>query len=247
MSDALAALPTYRTDLFNPTYRPMRTERWELRISDTVFSPGYWSGPSLVHNLAALISINEDGSTNTWMSSTPMEHESQEIGVRAAAGHTVVMGMGMGWAAANIALNPAVTRVTVVDLDQEVIDTIQAIGVFEQLPAEAAAKVTIVHGDATAYVPDAPVDTLFADIWRPINGDRIPEMHQMQANCKAPRVYYWGQELEIARRARTLGLPINGDTVARIVADIGLPLIGPERADYPALIEAAAARWLKDI
>ena len=37
----------------------------------------------------------------------------------ARQGHVVVMGLGMGWAAANAALHPAVSQVTVVEFDRK--------------------------------------------------------------------------------------------------------------------------------
>jgi hypothetical protein len=51
----------------------------------------------------------------------------------------------------------------------------------------------------------------------------------------------------IARRARNTGVTLDKESVARIVTEIGLPLIGPELPDYPDLIGRAAARWLADV
>ena len=240
-------LPLYETDLFRPKYRPFRGERWELLMSPMNLAKGYWSDAALVIDMAGLIRHDSQG-PRTWMSMTPMEIESQEIGCRFASGHTVVMGMGMGWAAANAALNPAVTRVTVVELDPEVLEFVAVMDVFGQLPPEAAAKVTVVNGDATAFVPDTPADTLMADIWLPLYGDnRLEQVRRMRENTRAPRVYYWGQEMDIAQRARTLGLDLDAATVARIVAEMGLPLIGPaEIADYPDVIARAARNWLRN-
>ena len=163
------------------------------------------------------------------------------------------MGMGMGWATANAALRPDVTAVTVVEFDPEVIAMIGEIGVFEQLPPEAQAKITVVRGDALTYTPDQPADTLLADIWLPINGDeRVDQVRGMLANTGASRVYFWGQEMVIARMARDLGLSLEGGdvgraSVGRIVAELGLPLIGPELPDYPELVALAAAKWLHDV
>jgi hypothetical protein len=129
---------------------------------------------------------------------------------------------------------------------------IDEIGVFEQLPHDAQAKITVVRGDALTYTPDIPVDTLLADIWMPINGDgREDQVRAMRANTGASRVYFWGQEMVIARMARDAGLSLEcGDvghaTVRRIVAELGLPLIGPELPDYPELVARAAANWLHD-
>lgn len=239
-------LPIYETDLFRPVYRPFAGDRWQLRIAEMVLCQGYWSPAQLVAGMAALMRM-KDGQLSTWMSMTPMETESQELGCRHAAGHVVVMGLGMGWAAANAALHPAVTRVTVVEFDPEVIEVVQQSGVLQQLPPAAAARITIVNGDAYKFVPEVPADTLMADIWLPLFGaERDEEVRRMHANTGGSRVYFWGQEMVIAHRARQAGLPLNGATVARMVEEMRLPLIGPaERADYPELIERAAARWLR--
>jgi hypothetical protein len=237
----------FRTDLFLPIYQPMSGERWALQVVPLNLCAGYWGETRLVTNMTVLTRRDGD-SVRTWMSITPMELESQEIGCRAATGETVVMGLGMGWAAANAALRPEVSRVTVVERDPEVIEFSRRNGVFDQLPAEAGAKVAVVEGDALTFVPDRPAETLLADIWLPLNGDdRVDQVWRMQANTGATRVYFWGQEMVIARRARDTGMTLDKESVARIVTEIGLPLIGPELPDYPDLIGRAAARWLADV
>ncbi|AJP72838.1 hypothetical protein [Sphingomonas hengshuiensis] len=236
------SLTLFATDLFVPRYRPMRSGDWELRCGANVLCPGYWGDVSLVLDIAALTRGHE-----TWMSMTPMEIESQEIGCRLARGYTVVMGMGMGWAAANAALMPEVSRVTVVEYDPDVLAFHAECDVFAQLPPEAAAKVEIMQGDALHWLPDAPVDTLLADIWLPLNGDdRVDEVRRMQANTGADHVYFWGQEMVIARRARALGGALDADTVAAIVRELELPLLGPSLPDYPNRIARAAAAHLRD-
>jgi hypothetical protein len=242
----------FETDLFRPVYRPMQGVRWRLYIAPLCIAPGYWSGPQVVTNMAALMRDEGVGKgVRTWMSMTPMEIESQELGCRAAFGHTVVMGLGMGWATANAALRPDVTTVTVVEFDWEVIAMIGEIGVFAQLPPEAQAKITVVRGDALTYTPDHPADTLLADIWLPLNGDdRVDQVRKMMTNTGASKVYFWGQEMVIARQARDAGLSLEGGDVGqasmeRIVAELGLPLIGPELPDYSEMT-ARAAKWLRD-
>ena len=239
-------LPVYEADLFRPTYQPFESSRWRLKIAEMVLCQGYWSPPRLAVNMAALLRT-ENGETRSWMSMTPMEIESQEIGCRFAVGHVVVMGLGMGWAAANAALHPEVTRVTVVEFDPEVIEAVRCCGVIGQLPPEAAAKVAILQGDAYDFIPETPADTLMADIWLPLFGaDRDAEVRRMHANTGGSRVYFWGQEMVIADRARRDGLALTRETVRGIVAAMGLPLIGPaECPDYPDLIARAAEKWLK--
>jgi len=244
------AMPTlFQTDLFMPFYEPREGANWFLSVSPLNLGAGYWSDGVLMQNMAVLARKEPGGRSNTWMSLSAREIESQELGCRAATGDTVVMGLGMGWAAANAALRPEVTRVTVVELDPEVIGLIADLGVFAQLPPEAAAKVTVVQGDALTYTPAQPADTLLADIWLPLNGDdRVEQVRRMATNTGAGRVYFWGQEMVIARRAQALGLdPLDAEGVERIVAELGLPLIGPELPNYAQLIAIAARKWLKPV
>ena len=157
------------------------------------------------------------------------------------------MGLGMGWAAANAALHPAVTRVTVVERDPVIIAMIAAQGIFGQLPAAAAAKLEVVEGDALEFVPALPADRLLADIWQPlITPGRVEEVQRMAAHCQATRVYFWGQEMEIARHLRGAGLAFDADGIAAAVSALGLPLLGPELPDYPDRIRRADAQWLRD-
>ncbi|WP_148293664.1 hypothetical protein [Azospirillum sp. B4] len=199
------------TSLFMPTYHPFQGERWALNIVPLQVCAGYWTPARMIRDMAVLLRREADG-LRSWMSMTPMELESQEIGCLLARGRTVVMGMGMGWAACIAALNPAVTTVTVVEQDPEVLAVIDQCGVFAQLPPGAAAKITIRQGDAYRWTPDdgLPVDTLLADIWLGLHkGGRQEEVRAMVANTGAAAVYFWGQEMNIAWRLRELGLPVD--------------------------------------
>ena len=244
---APAGLPTYQSPMFIPHYQAFTGERWSLRHADMVLCPGYWTPPQLVNGMALLMRADETGKMRTWMSMSPMEIESQEIGCQHASGHVLVMGLGMGWAAANAALHPDVSQVTVVEFDPEVIAAVTQSGIFSQLPAQASQRVRVLQGDAHQYVPDMPVDTLLADIWLPLFGaERDAEVRRMRDNTGAKRVYFWGQEMLIAQRARQAGLALTADVLATLIAQMDLPLIGPaECPDYLQRIQVAAGRWLK--
>ena len=186
--------------------------------------------------------------TTTWMAMTPSEIESQEIGLRSAHGHTVVLGLGMGWLAANVALRPEVDHVTVVERDRDIIEMVNFSGIFAQLPKPARDKLEIVQEDALAWRPSGPVDTLQADIWaRFIEDNKLQDIRRMQENIRADVVYFWGQEMEIWRFAchregsqPALDWPLVRDIVAE---DIRLPLLLPSWRDYPQKIAAAAQWW----
>lgn len=215
-------------------YRPLESGRWALRMGGVVLMRGYWSPPQFVE----MIALVRDG--KTWMSLTPVEVESQQLGVEAAHGHVVIMGLGMGWAAAATALKPEVSAVTVVERDPDVIAMHAELDLFGRLPDEAGEKVRIVAGDALEWRAEGPVDLLIADIWLPLVSEgRVEEVRRMWTNTGAEAVHFWGQEMEIAARAG--GCDAAG--IAAAVAAMGLPLVGPGTVDYPERVRAAAAAW----
>lgn len=212
---------------------------------------GYWGQVYSIPGTTILTGPGARG-TASWMSLLPSEIESQEIGLHAARGHTVVLGLGMGWLAANVALRPEVDHVTVVERDGDVIALIEASGVFAQLPAEARDKIEILQADALDWRPSGRVDTLQADIWERFVEDRkLDDVRRMQANIAATSIYFWGQEMEIWRKARRHAdavLSLDWPAVRAIVEnDIGLPLILPDWPDYPRRIASAAEWWARDL
>jgi len=243
-------IPFYQTDLFRPSYRPLKSGPWELRLAELVLCSGYWSPPQLVSGLAVLVRqrVNGQGEPcwETWMSLSPKELESQEIGVRLARGRVVIFGLGMGWSAAASALRDEVSEVIVVELDADVLALHRTLDVFAQLPPAARAKISLHQGDAHHWHPEQPVDLLMPDIWQPLVSDgRVEEVRRMQTNVQARAVYFWGQELEIARHARAAGRALDAAGISATIADFGLPLIGPEDPDYPWKLQQAAERCLQ--
>lgn len=217
-------------------YRPLSQGNWRLREGGIVLTRGYWSPPQLVE----MVALTRGG--ETWMSLSPVEVESQYVGVEAARGSVVIMGLGMGWAAAACALKPDVDAVTVIERDPDVIAMHAELDLFGRLPDGVGAKVRIVAGDALEWRADGPVDLLMPDIWLPLMSDgRIDEVRRMQANVGAASVYFWGQELEIARAAPDC----DAEGISAAVAAMGLPLVGPGQPDYPERVRAAAAAWLR--
>lgn len=245
-----AGTPLFEPPLFQPRYTPMQAQDWQLRLVPLIIVRGYWGTTAVATDMAVLTRRRPDGGHDTWMSMSPMELESQEVGCLEARGHTVVMGLGLGWAAAAAAMNPAVTAVTVVEMDRAVLDLHQRLCLFEQLPAAARDKLRVVEGDALEWTPDRPVDFLMPDIWLPLYSGpgRVEEVRRMQANTRAPLIYFWGQELVLAALARDrLGVPVqalDAGTLRRAAALTGLPLAGLDRPDYADKLRTAALRRL---
>ncbi len=166
--------------------------------------------------------------------------------MRLAHGHVVVFGLGMGWSAVASAVRPEVTAVTVVERDPEVIALHRELDLAAQLAPEARAKIRIVEGDAHAWRPDRPVDLLMPDIWLPLVSDgRVEEVRRMQENVGAAQIYFWGQELEIARHAAAAGRRLDEDGIRATIAAFGLPLIGPAHPGYAERLGQAAERHMR--
>lgn len=244
--DPRAALGDFATPLWLPTLDERSVGPWSLRIEPASAARGYWGRLYAVRGMVMLTGPFEEPGA-AWMSISPMEVESQEIGIAAACGRTVVIGLGMGWCAANVALNPAVERVTIIERDRDVIALAEALGVLAQLPPEARAKIELVEADAFEWRSDGAVDSLQADIWaRFVEPGKWDEVRRMQDNVRAGSIYFWGQELELWRLAcRARGeVPerLEEGEIERLAAETGLPLVLDPAPDYAARI-AEAARW----
>lgn len=241
-----AGVPLYSSDLYMPSYLDGRVGSWRLTRTGFCLDRGYHSGLWGVSGMPVLMrNSSENGERwETWMSLSPHEIESQELGCRYAVGHTAVMGLGMGWVAVNMALNPAVTLVTVVERDPEVIELFAQSGALDGLSAEIADKIRIVRADALEWKPDKPVDFLYADIWRCLEEPQtLDDVRRMQANVGTGSIYFWGQELAIHTLAEKGAAAWSGDpewkdvlrhTVSEI---INLPLLIPDDFDYGDMIK----------
>jgi hypothetical protein len=237
----------FSTDLFLPTYPVQRFGDWEFTSIISSGDRGYWGDLYLMRSLSILTGPSDQGKSS-WMSMAAVELQSQEIGIRAARGNVVVLGLGMGWAAANMAMRGEVDRVTVVDINTDVINLIQQAGVFDQLPAPAREKLTIVNGDALTWRPDHPVDTVLADIWlNLVEPEKFDQARRMQDNIQAGQVYVWGQELEIWRlcqeRLGSTEAPEPSLVRSVVEEDIRLPLILPDWLDFGARLTGVAKWW----
>jgi hypothetical protein len=251
--DIAAALgrELWSTDAFVPQYRSGEIGPWRINTGGQLVNDwGYYSGPCLLEMLPSLArrvpsKTNVDGDGwETWMSLTPLEIESQELGFLQASENVVIMGLGMGWVAANSALNPKVTQVTVVERDPDVIRLFHDSGVCESLPRTAQQKIAIVNADALEWQPDSgiTVNFLYADIWLHLaEPNAMRQVRRMQDNIQADAIYFWGQELAIysaIQRDCQETVVVTENAIRRAVTDvIGLPLLIPHDRNYARMIE----------
>jgi len=95
------------------------------------------------------------------MSDTPAEMRDHRLAVSRAAGHCLLNGLGLGMVLKNMLLKPEVTDITVVEIDQDLIDLVA--------PHYPDPRVTIVCADALIYKP--PKGQRYGCVWNDIWGD----------------------------------------------------------------------------
>ena len=223
------------TGLRVPIYRSATLGHWSLKKVKQVAQFGYfqdWQGQGDINALF----YNEQ----TWMSDARDEVDSQTPHIATATGHTVLMGAGMGIALYNLLTRPEVTRVTLVERDPLVVELLRQSADFERW--RGSEKLRIEIADALDYVPDAPVDHLYADIWATPGEPRsIPDMQLIQGNVCAHQVGWWGQELLfldwLAGEFPTL------ENYRAWAEQLGLPLIEQNNPDYPSAVEQVSKSY----
>lgn len=132
---------------------------------------------------------------STWMSVSPNEVFTMEKPIKNAKGKVLTLGCGMGYFAYMASIKEEVESITIVELEQSVID------LFEQciLPQfENKDKITIVKADAVEYlrnVEDGVFDYCFADIWIGIE-DIAPyfAVKEIGRKLRKTKIDYWIEE-----------------------------------------------------
>lgn len=139
----------------------------------------------------------------TWMSVTPHEINTMKDSISKARGHVITLGLGLGYYSFMVSNKDDVSKVTIVEMNQKVID------IFKQeiLPFfPHKEKIEIIKDDAFKYLDkEIEGDYLFADLWH-LPEDGLP-MYAKIANLekKNPQIKfeYWIEKsmLTLIRRA----------------------------------------------
>lgn len=108
------------------------------------------------------------------MSDTPDEMRDHSWAVRMADGHVLINGLGIGMVLAAVLRKPEVERVTVVEIDKDVIDLVG--------PHYACDRLEIVNVSAFDYQPPKGIryGAVWHDIWDTLCGDNLPEMTRLK-------------------------------------------------------------------
>lgn len=122
-----------------------------------------------------------------WMSLTPMEVFSLRAGTHLAHGHTIVAGLGLGWALVEALEKPSVTRVTLVEINAELVAWLLPRVRARLSPAAAAKPCDVVVGDARAVLPTLAADVALVDIFPRYGSNRL-----RVATPQIGKVWCWG-------------------------------------------------------
>lgn len=135
----------------------------------------------------------------TYMSLIPHEIETMKEAIGRAKGSVATYGLGMGYFAYMASRKEDVSSVTVLERDQDVIDIF--VSFFLPLFPHPE-KIHIVKADALSYVPKAPFDYLFVDLYHDAV-DGLPMYLALQAKQGlAKEIDFWIEKalLEYMRR-----------------------------------------------
>lgn len=109
----------------------------------------------------------------TIMSTTPAEVNDLWGVYDHAKGDVLINGLGLGVVVFLLLKKEEVTSITVIEIDQDVIDLVE--------PYIKDPRVTVIHADAFTWKPPKGkrYNAVWHDIWDYICGDNLPEMHKL--------------------------------------------------------------------
>ena len=102
-----------------------------------------------------------------------------------ARGRVLVAGLGLGVVTQALLDMAAVSHVTVLEIDRDVIKLVK--------PTLACDRLTVIRADARKWQPKEKFDSAWLDIWDEICGDNADEIRSMKAHYRksAKRVVAW--------------------------------------------------------
>ena len=161
---------------------------------------------------------------STWMSVSPNEVFTMERPIRQAKGKVLTLGCGMGYFTYMASLKEEVESITIIELEQSVIDLFET---FILPQFENKDKIIIVKGDAIEYLSnllDGQYDYCFADIWIGVQ-DIEPYLAVKEAGKRFHKteIDYWIEESFAALLSNYVWLDIMKSFSAAI--DIDTPQV----------------------
>lgn len=140
-----------------------------------------------------------------WMSITPNEINTMQPYIDKVKGNVLVLGLGLGYFPFMAAQKDDVRKITIVELDQNIIDIFKD-KLLPLFPHKE--KINIIKGDALNYLKVNKVhyDFVFADLWHnPEDGLPIYlQIKELESLHKGTKFQYWLEKSLIAMLRRCL-------------------------------------------
>jgi hypothetical protein len=172
-------LDKYKVDVPEGTKGPWTVERFTVTEQDTLvfnmratFKPG---GRTI--RPGTYTRLMRAGSwDNPIMSDTPAEIRDHLRFIGWARGDVLITGLGLGVVLQAVLNKPDVRRVTVIEIDQDVIDL-----VAPHYAARFPDRFEVIHGDALTLKirPGRKWDCAWHDIWPSVCSDNLPTMKRL--------------------------------------------------------------------
>lgn len=134
------------------------------------------------------------------MSNTPMELFTNQKCLNNASGNVLIAGLGIGLLPASLADKESVTSITIIELEQEVIDLVEPLF---RANVKNADKIKIIKADAYDYpnqYSGEPYDYVYLDIWPEFPGSEndLDMLETLIAKyvpiCPSCKIEAWGYE-----------------------------------------------------
>jgi hypothetical protein len=174
-----------------------RVERFEITKEDAAFS--LFSYGSRTPRPGMYTRLMRGGTVV--MSDTPAEMYDHYDAVRAATGEVLINGLGLGMVVAACLDKESVERVTVIEIDSDVISL-----VAPHYTARYGERLRVIHADAFVYKPDvAFYGCVWHDIWPDLCEDNLPEMTRLKRKYARRAAWQgcWSEREVRAHKRRT--------------------------------------------
>ena len=131
-----------------------------------------------------------------WMCVTPNEMNTMQPYIDKASGNVITFGLGLGYFAFMASLKPDVNKVTIVEMDQKIIDIFKR-NILPLFPNKE--KIEIIKSEATTFLKNNNLnqyDFIYYDLWHNPN-DGLPLYIELK-RLEQKTSYYWLEESMIA-------------------------------------------------
>lgn len=157
-------------DIRSGTKGPWTVERFEVKDDDIASIRAKLQGRPVYEGTYTRLMHERRGVV---MSDTPAEMTDHCVFISKAKGHVLINGLGIGMCLAAVLRKKEVTKVTVVELEQDVIDLVW--------PNYASDRCEIFCCDAFEYQPPKGIryGAVWHDIWDSICSDNLSGMHRL--------------------------------------------------------------------